>query len=206
MQVIRIMIFSEHLGLLFSLSLPYKATIVGPALKGASELSCAVASLSTIVAGLTYFTATKLSKFRSSKLLSRTFRSTVADFAPSIGVLAGTWAAVVAKQKWAIALPSLAAPQAFGTTSGRPWVVGLGTTPVWARWAAVFPAIMASLLLFMDQVQNASCHNHFGCAFNCVVMRPLLIAAAGADDDDDMMMVVVVVVAGHNGPPRELTG
>ena len=42
-------------------------------------------------------------------------------------------------------------PQTFGTTSGRAWLVPLLDLPVWARWFAAVPALMATVLLFLDQ-------------------------------------------------------
>ncbi|GKY91912.1 hypothetical protein MPSEU_000162800 [Mayamaea pseudoterrestris] len=49
------------------------------------------------------------------------------------------------------ALPTLSIPAVLGTTIGRPWLVPIFDLPVWARWAAVLPALMASVLLFLDQ-------------------------------------------------------
>ena len=48
-------------------------------------------------------------------------------------------------------LPALAIPNTFQTTSGRPWLVPLMDLPVWARFAAFLPALMATVLLFLDQ-------------------------------------------------------
>lgn len=48
-------------------------------------------------------------------------------------------------------LPALTIPDVFGTTSGRPWLVPIMDLPVWARWASFFPALMATVLLFLDQ-------------------------------------------------------
>lgn len=48
-------------------------------------------------------------------------------------------------------LPCLSLPNTFATTSGRPWVVPIFDLPVWARFAAFFPALMATVLLFLDQ-------------------------------------------------------
>lgn len=42
-------------------------------------------------------------------------------------------------------------PTTFATTSGRPWLVPLFDLPVWARWGALLPALMATVLLFLDQ-------------------------------------------------------
>lgn len=53
--------------------------------------------------------------------------------------------------RYALALPTLTVPAALTTTVGRPWLVPFMTLPVWARWAAFFPALMSTVLLFMDQ-------------------------------------------------------
>jgi len=77
----------------------------------------------------------------------------VSNFGPTIGVVAGAliarWALV--SQGVAAKLPTLSIPSTFATTSGRPWLVPLMDLPVWARWAAFFPALMATVLLFLDQ-------------------------------------------------------
>ena len=48
-------------------------------------------------------------------------------------------------------LPSLMVPPVFGTSTGRPWLVPMFDLPVWARWGAILPAMMATVLLFLDQ-------------------------------------------------------
>ena len=131
---------------------PFAATATAATGAAASATLCANALLPTAVAALTFVTANILSGFRSSALLSKTARAAVADFAPTLGVAAGALAAAAANGKWAVGIPALAVPSVFGTTSGRAWLVDLALTPVWARWAAFLPALMASLLLFMDQV------------------------------------------------------
>ena len=42
-------------------------------------------------------------------------------------------------------------PEHFGTTSGRPWLVDIFALPTWAIFASIVPAIMATILLFLDQ-------------------------------------------------------
>ena len=71
----------------------------------------------------------------------------------TLGVVAGALIARWAKlSQGAVAtLPSLSIPQTFATTSGRPWLVPLMDLPVWARWGAFLPALMATVLLFLDQ-------------------------------------------------------
>ena len=50
-----------------------------------------------------------------------------------------------------VSLPSLAIPETFATTTGRPWLVPLDGIPVWAKWASIVPALMATVLLYLDQ-------------------------------------------------------
>lgn len=53
--------------------------------------------------------------------------------------------------RYGLMLPTLNVPMALTTTVGRPWRVPLLDLPVWARWAAFLPALMSTVLLFMDQ-------------------------------------------------------
>ncbi len=145
------------------ISKPYLVPALAAASPAASA-GCAKATLSTVVAGVVFSVSSLLSKFRRTTLANQKIRSTVADFAPTIGVVCGALTAAFAKSRWAVSLPSLAVPATFGTTSGRAWLVSLTALPVWARWFAVVPALMAALLLFMDQVitvhlVNAKDHN-----------------------------------------------
>lgn len=55
------------------------------------------------------------------------------------------------RNRYALMLPTLNVPMTLTTTIGRPWKVPLLALPVWARWAAFFPALMSTVLLFMDQ-------------------------------------------------------
>lgn len=111
----------------------------------------AVATSTLIVALTTYGVATTLKSLRRTAFFNKPTREIVADFAPTLGVATGTFAAIWAKSKYALALPTLNVPMALTTTVGRPWLVPLMTLPVWARWAAFFPALMSTVLLFMDQ-------------------------------------------------------
>ena len=42
-------------------------------------------------------------------------------------------------------------PDVFDTTTGRPWLVNLSGLPTWAIFASAVPAVMATILLFLDQ-------------------------------------------------------
>ncbi len=42
-------------------------------------------------------------------------------------------------------------PLSFGTTTGRDWLVPLTNAPVWVLFAAAGPALLASILIYLDQ-------------------------------------------------------
>jgi len=109
--------------------------------------------LTLTVAVTTYTTATVLRGLRNTVYFTKGIRKNVSNFGPTLGVVAGALVARWAKlsQGAEAALPALAIPQTFATTSGRPWLVPLADLPVWARWGAFFPALMATVLLFLDQ-------------------------------------------------------
>ena len=53
--------------------------------------------------------------------------------------------------KYKLTLPMLAVPAVLGTTSGRPWLVDLFCVSNKVKLLTFFPALMATILLFMDQ-------------------------------------------------------
>jgi hypothetical protein len=112
------------------------------------------ALLTLTCAASTFTIATLLKGLRKTSLFPSRVRNTISNFAPTIGVVTASliarWARVVHGTKLA-GLPSLSIPAVFGTTSGRPWLVPILDFPVWARWAAFLPALMATVLLFLDQ-------------------------------------------------------
>ena len=112
------------------------------------------ALLTLVCASTTYTVATTLKGLRKTAYFSKSIRNTISNFAPTIGVVTASLIARWARISQGVAaagLPSLSLPQVFGTTSGRPWLVPLMDLPVWARWGAFFPAVMAVVLLFLDQ-------------------------------------------------------
>jgi hypothetical protein len=50
-----------------------------------------------------------------------------------------------------VQLPALDVPTSFTTTSGRPWLVSLGGVPGWVPWASAGPALLVTVLVFLDQ-------------------------------------------------------
>lgn len=109
--------------------------------------------MTLIVAVSTYFTASTLRGLRNTVYFSEGIRKNVSNFGPTLGVLAGAliarWARI--SQGAAATLPALSIPATFATTSGRPWLIPIMDLPVWARWGAFLPALMATVLLFLDQ-------------------------------------------------------
>jgi len=109
--------------------------------------------LSLVCATTTFGLASSLKKLRQSVYLEKSIRNTISNFAPTIGVVTATliarWARIT--QGPSAGIPCLSMLQTFGTSSGRPWLIPLFDLPVWARWFAFVPALMATVLLFLDQ-------------------------------------------------------
>ena len=126
-----------------------------------SDISGAFASssltkafLTLTIASMTFAISTTLKAMRKSAYFTKRIRKTISNFAPTIGVAAACLTAQWFKVNHGAAvagLPSLSIPSTFGTTSGRSWLVNLWDLPLWARWASFLPALMATVLLFLDQ-------------------------------------------------------
>ncbi len=104
--------------------------------------------LSLLLAIGTFYIAMRLSAFRRSRYLLSSMREFLADFGPAIAILAMT---LVASWQGQVELDALAAPDHIGTTTGRAWLSSPFSVPVWIWFAAIGPAILASVLVFLDQ-------------------------------------------------------
>ena len=111
------------------------------------------ALLTLTIASITYGTASILKGLRNTVYFTKTIRNNLSNFAPTLGVVLGSLLARSARLAHGAeaALPSLSIPSQFATTSGRPWLVPMMDLPLWARWASFLPALMATVLLFLDQ-------------------------------------------------------
>ena len=112
------------------------------------------ALLTLLCTSVTFATATFLKGLRNTTYFTKKIRNTISNFAPTIGIVFASFLARAARLAYGPAtagLPCLSIPQKFATTSGRPWLVPLLDLPVWARWGALLPALMAVVLLFLDQ-------------------------------------------------------
>ena len=102
-----------------------------------------------IVLGLgTYTLSRTLKHAAQTRFLVASVRNFLSDFGPAIAITSMTLVALALAE---IRLESPAIPDTFGTTSGRPWLVDLGAVPPWAIVATIGPALMATILLFLDQ-------------------------------------------------------
>lgn len=107
------------------------------------------AFLSLILALGTFYIAMTLARVRRSNYLFSWMREFLADFGPSIALVCMALTAWMFSD--AVSLKTLEVGSEFGTTSGRPWLVDLTAVPLWVRVAAVGPAILATVLIFLSQ-------------------------------------------------------
>ncbi len=106
------------------------------------------ALLSLVLALGTYQLATSLSAFRRSSYLRRTVREFLADFGPSIAIAVMTGVAFYLHE---VELPTLAVPDTVTPSGGRSWLVNPFDAPSWWWGAAALPAVLATILVYLDQ-------------------------------------------------------
>lgn len=109
------------------------------------------ALLTLLCAATTYLGSYVLKSIRGKAYFNKIARDSIANFGPTIAVISSACIARSAKLAHGVALPSLSIPTQFATTTGRPWLVNLKAIPVWARCASFIPALMATVLLYLDQ-------------------------------------------------------
>ena len=102
-----------------------------------------------ILAMGTFFIAHGLSRFRRSRYLQPQIREFLADFGPTIALAAMTLVAVT----WFsdVQTTTLPAPDSVQPTAERSWFLNPLRTPRWVWIASVGPAILAAVLVFLDQ-------------------------------------------------------
>lgn len=106
------------------------------------------AFLSLILALGTYVFARMLKNFSSTPYLRTSIRNIVSDFGPAIAIIVMTAFALNFSE---VELSTPKVPDTLDTTSGRPWLVNLFEVPTWVIFASIGPAILATILLFLDQ-------------------------------------------------------
>jgi hypothetical protein len=113
-----------------------------------SSVDYAAALFGVVLSLGTYALSRTLKNAAQTRYLIAGLRNFFSDFGPAIAISAMTLLAVSLP---AVELATPAIPETFGTTTGRPWLVDLRSLPTWAIFAAAGPALMATILLFLDQ-------------------------------------------------------
>jgi hypothetical protein len=108
-----------------------------------------VAFLSLILAIATFYIATSLSRFRRSRFLLPWMREFFADFGPMIALAAMTLVAWLFSED--VMTATLSAPDTVQTTRGRAWLVDPFVVSWGVRFAAIGPAVLAAVLVFLTQ-------------------------------------------------------
>ena len=106
------------------------------------------ALLGLVLSIATYTVATTLSRLRRGRYLRRWLREGLADFGPALAVIVMVAARYLLPS---VELKHLAVPQTFAPTAERPWLIDIMNVPGWVPWAAAVPALLAAVLVFVDQ-------------------------------------------------------
>ncbi len=106
------------------------------------------ALLGLVLALGTFILARNLNRARSSPCMRWRLREFLSDFGPAIAIGAMTIVAILMHD---VPREHAVVPETFGTTTGRPWMFDLFSVPTWLYFAAIGPAILAVVLLFLDQ-------------------------------------------------------
>ncbi len=147
-------------------------------LKGQSEVSHDTALFTLVLALGTFMIAQNLRAFRNSNYLRWGLREFLADFGPSIAIGVMTFVAVsfgalsadltlggstlqIGSEE-GIRLKVASVPQEFGPSIKRPWLVNMFAVPKWVWFGSSIPAIMATILLYLDQNISARLVNATG--------------------------------------------
>jgi len=107
------------------------------------------AFLSLMLAFGTFYVGMTLSRFRRSKYLLSWMREFLADFGPMLAL--ATMTLIAWGLRGEVIVDTLQAPGSLQTSTGRAWLVDPLETPVWARWAALGPAMLAAVLVYLTQ-------------------------------------------------------
>jgi hypothetical protein len=108
----------------------------------------ATALLTLVLALGTFMLARSFKMFMQTRYLQRSFREFISDFGPTIAIGLMTLLALSMPE---IAVERAAVPDEFGTTIGRPWAVDLFALPGWLILGCAGPALLVTVLLFLDQ-------------------------------------------------------
>nr|XP_033497172.1 sodium bicarbonate cotransporter 3-like [Epinephelus lanceolatus] len=104
---------------------------------------------SVILFFTTFFLSSFLKQFKTKRYFPTKVRSTISDFAVFLTIMI----MVLVDYLVGVPTPKLDVPDRFEPTSNtRGWLISpLGTNPWWTMLAAAVPALLCTILIFMDQ-------------------------------------------------------
>jgi hypothetical protein len=106
-------------------------------------------ALMTLVLALgTFMLARSCKMLLQTPYLQRGMREFISDFGPAIAIATMTCFALFLPE---VEVERAAVPDVVATTTGRPWLVDLFAIPTWVILAAAGPALLVTVLLFLDQ-------------------------------------------------------
>ena len=116
--------------------------------KGIEHHDFSVPLLGVVLCLGTYILSKQLKAAAQTRFAWEAVRNFLSDFGPAIAITGMTLAALQLSE---VKLEGPAMPDTFATTNGRPWQVELFGLPTWAIFGCALPALMATILLFLDQ-------------------------------------------------------
>ena len=108
----------------------------------------ATAILSLLLALGTLYVANSLAQLRRSRYLVPWMREFLSDFGPTIAIAAMTLVAIWLQD---VDLKQLPTPDSFRPTIDRSWLVDLSAVETWVWFASLGPAILVTVLVYVDQ-------------------------------------------------------
>jgi len=97
----------------------------------------------------TYWLSRQLTAIRSTRYLRRTIREFISDFGPTIAIGSVTLIAQLWPTVRNAGLDRLKVPDVFSL--GRDWLIPFWDVPTWVPAAAAVPAVLLTMLFFLDQ-------------------------------------------------------
>lgn len=117
-----------------------------PAFRPGGNATLDLASL--VLAVTACGSALAMKQFTRTPYLRRAIRNLVSDFGPALAIAIATAFSLLYAD---VPFKRPEVPEELATTTGRPWIVDLMSIPTWAIFATIIPALMATILLFLDQ-------------------------------------------------------
>jgi len=99
----------------------------------------------------TCISSLKLSGMRASKYLTKNIREAVSDFGPII-IIIGTSLLSMLPAVQNLGIDFLQVPSVRQLANGRDLLVPIMSVPLWTRWAAALPAVLLTLLFYLDHL------------------------------------------------------